>query len=389
MTLNNYLHHRLDRKNRGIYFKKGKWVIHVVIFIAMYAITVAKLGGKIDEIKGESKTTVVYESNKGSSTIKITGKPIENYIDGSTFIAGFISILPFLLFFYFYCLYLIPACFKRNRKKLFWQLLAGSLIGCSLLQVLLHYAFVGLLPQLGRYMDDGAWAFTWYTFRDFAGIFFGFTTMLFFMELLEEVRTSKDIHAHEHEINITELNRIKMQMNPSFMASSLDKISCLAATQDDKAPEAIVGFADVLRYRLYRSKIDKVFLEEELQQLSNLFKFQNNINSRPCCTLEVEGDTKNKGIPPLALINIAEPLINAASNDTWHLMMYLLCEDDEMQIAIEYTDAGEVAADVLTAMKNTLDLMFGIDVIFATEKEIDNYSLRICLPLHRSSIALS
>jgi hypothetical protein len=387
MMLNNYINHSLDKKNRGIYFKRGKWLLHIISFGAMYIANLAKFGGKIDDLKGGANTTIVFDDKKGASSIEVSSTA--NIVDNNTYLASFITLLPFIVFFYIYCLYLIPSCFKRDKKRQFWQLMAISLIVFPLIQVGLHYAFVDSLPQLGRHMDEGFLKFTWRTFTGFIGIFFGFTSLLFFMELLEEVRTSKEIKRHESEITQTELNRIKMQMNPSFMAVALDQISALAAAQDDTTPETIVGFADVLRYRLYRSKVDKVFLEEELQQLSNLFKFQNNIHKRDCCILEVEGATDNKGIVPLALINIAEPLINYATNinHEWNLLMYLLCEEDEMQIAVEFSEVGALENDLLLGIKSALDLMFDTDVIFAIENETDNYSIRTCLPLYRNSNA--
>lgn len=389
MMLNNYINHSLDKKNRGIYFKRGKWLLHIISFVAMYIANLAKFGGTIDDLKEGANTTIVFDDKKGASSIEVSSTA--NIVDNNTYLASFITLLPFIVFFYIYCLYLIPSCFKRDKKRQFWQFVAVSLIVFPLIQVGLHYAFVDSLPQLGRHMDEGFLKFTWRTFTGFIGIFFGFTSLLFFMELLEEVRTSKEIKRHESEITQTELNRIKMQMNPSFMAVALDQISALAAAQDDTTPETIVGFADVLRYRLYRSKVDKVFLEEELQQLSNLFKFQNNIHKRDCCILEVEGTTDNKGIVPLALINIAEPLINYATNinHEWNLLMYLLCEEDEMQIAVEFSEVGALENDLLLGIKSALDLMFDTDVIFAIENETDNYSIRTCLPLYRNSNASS
>src|SRR5690349_7852029 len=93
MSIHNYIEHQLTRKSLGTYFRKGKWVFHVLFLLLFMLITVVDLGGKL--------RTLTWQK---------------------AFVAMSL-LLPFVAFFYTYCLYLVPYCFKKNKFKRFWILL--------------------------------------------------------------------------------------------------------------------------------------------------------------------------------------------------------------------------------------------------------------------------
>lgn len=357
--LEKYIDRKLARKNIGVYFKKGKWVLHVIFLLLMLVINAKKL------------------------------QPEGVDMSGRDLLLSLVMLLPFVVFFYIYCLYLIPVFFKRNRQKRFWMILLVLMSVFPALEGLLSIFFSRYNVALTASVGKGTWLFLLKSYRDFWINFIGFTSLLYFMELLEGIRTLREISLNKSQLAFTELHMIKTKMNPEFMVRSLDGIIDLANKEEDATPDAVIRFSDVLRYRLYRSKAGLVPLGEELQQLESLFGFHNEISRSTGCTLEAEGDAGNRSIPPLALINIAEPLIN-----TWgdaqepHLLMYLLIEETELQIAVEFSTTAGGIDTVISDIRNNLNLIFGRDVIFAMEKEHNNYSIRICLPLQHSSNAL-
>ncbi len=185
------------------------------------------------------------------------------------------------------------------------------------------------LPNLTVQKTKSWFRIIFETYRNFLSNFTGITSMLYIMELMEEIRTSKEITQNRSQLATTELNLLKTHMSPDFMIRSLDGIIHLSEDKSTVAPEAVIHFSDVLRYRLYRSLNKLVPLSEELQQLGNLFRFQNAVpGQEQTCTLETEGDTATKYIVPLVLINIAEPLLEAFSRQPgWSLLFYLLAEE--------------------------------------------------------------
>jgi LytS/YehU family sensor histidine kinase len=207
------------------------------------------------------------------------------------------------------------------------------------------------------------------------------------MELMEGIRTSKEIYTNSNELALAERSLIRTRMDPVFMMHSLDGIIRLSEQKSALAPGSVVGFSDILRYRLYRSQEPLVPLPEELDYLEKLFLFTNTLNNDSRCSLEVQGQTgPQQWLPPLSVINIAETLINTrkAEDETWSLLLYLLAEEKELQIAAELQTGLELVESMEDVRKN-LELVFGVAVIFAVEKNDNTYSLRICLPLRSNA----
>lgn len=358
--INQYIEQQLNRKNRGVYFKKGKWLFHLVFTLFTCIVFAFSLNGDSD-----------MESVK-------------------TLLAAIITLLPFLCFFYFYCLYLIPVCFKRNKRQKFWILLLILLATVPLVELGIQYFFLKNYPHLVKGIPRESWALVLKTYKSFVSNFTGFTSMLFVMELLEEVRTSKEIYLNQKQLAATELNLVKTQINPDFMVRSLDSIIALSRDKQPETPEAVIHFSDVLRYRLYRSNKKWVPLNDELQQLTNLFRFQNVIPAQhDLVTLETEGTAAEKFIAPLSLINIAEPLLTTfVPEQEWSLLFYILIEEKELQIAIELTSLrDDLIQSKLQTIQEDMQRLSGADLNFTQEKDQNNYSLRICLPIYTNLTA--
>lgn len=352
--IHHYIEQKINRKNRGVYFKKGKWLLHVILFILVWTATTLKF-------------------NKSTSNIHL-----------STSIAAILTSVPFILFFYFYCLYLIPVYFKKNEYKKFWIILISLLLVFPLLDLGLEKMIEPYFPIiLDKESKISTLNMIFESYKDFISNFIGFSSILFIMELAEGIRTSKEIFTDTNQLAITERNLVKTQMNPDFMIRSLDGIIQLTNEKNTDAPNAVIQFSDVLRYRLYRSGEKMVLIEEELKYLQSLFQFQNALlENDPVCILEQQGDIHEKYLPPLSLINIAEPLINTYSADTnWSLLFYLLAEETELQIAIELSTIHSNMDAIIEAIHNNITLVFSTEATFATEKNEHTYSLRLCLPI--------
>jgi two-component system LytT family sensor kinase len=363
-SIHNYIEHQLGRRSLGIYFRKGKWILHLVLlllFIAAYLVKYTR-----DDEKQFKPERILWA----------------------------VSLLaPFMVFFYFYCLYLIPFCFKRNKFKKFWIVLLLVLATFPLIDYGLQELAMPHLPKLqSKQVRLPQWFIIGKTYFNFVTAFIGFTAMLYFMEILEGINIHKETDQNKTMLTATELHRIKTQMNPDFMVRSLDGIIALADHQDERAPGSVVDFSDVLRYRLYRSKEKLVPLNEELGQLNNLFRLHNAIPGQSgSCTLEIEGDPELALVVPLSLINVVEPLLTTfEANTDWSLLMYLLLEEREIQVAVEMTGA-DVAAMESQAQRIHEDLqqLLYTGLNFTVEKEHNTFSLRTCTPIFRNLIVSS
>lgn len=362
--IHSYIEKELLHKSLGTYFRRGKWILHVLFVLLFLSVFLLKYTKGIKDLQAD------------------------------TVLLALSLALPFLVFFYIYCLYLIPYCFKRNRYKRFWLLLLALLVLFPFIDYELQWLALPKLPKLRENLEGyEPWFIIGSIYSNFVSSFVGFTSLLYFMELLENVNINKETAAYRKELASTELHRIKTQMNPEFMTRSLDGIIQLADKADSNAPAAVIDFSDVLRYRLYRSKERLVALEDELAQLHNLFSFHNALPGRQgTATLEREGGPlEGAQVVPLSLINIAEPLLATfRPNSGWSVLMYLLIEDREIQVAIELTAPAEAGIEARTErIRLELEQLLYSGLNFTSEKELNNHSLRTCIPIIRHSTALS
>ncbi len=360
--LHDYINRYLLQKNRGVYFKKGKWVFHILSVLSFWVVIVIRLS-KLDTAGGISLQRVA---------------------------AGIIILAPFIAFFYFYCLYLIPRCFKRNEYARFWIILVALLLILPWINIglrLLSEPYISLLQVYRQQASFGRYVLQEY--GDILYYFTGFTSMLFLMELLESIRTSKEIHSNARQLAATELHMARTNMNSEVMYRSLDGIISLLRRNSKDAPDAIIHFSDVLRYRLYESGNSKAPLEKELEQLHNLFLLHNRIDSGyPQATLEIEGNAGDKYIIPLTLIHIAEPLFTTYKEHTeWSMIYYILIEEEQLEIAVELTSGEDRMAEKLEAIRIQLNMLWRTELIFTVEKDLYNYSVRICIPILTRSVA--
>jgi len=355
MSIHHYIERQLIRKNMGTYFRKGKWVLHVLLLLLFwFSFAVKKVGDTRHWTPGNMLVVLA-------------------------------TLLPFFSFFYFYCLYLIPFCFKRNRFRKFWLLLLALLAFCPLLDYLVQRWTAPCLPAapgppLHWLAEVGK------TYFSFITSFIGYTSMLYFMELLEGIHTYKETDKNQTQLAATELHRIKTQMNPDFMIRSLDGIIYLAERRAEQAPDSVIDFSDVLRYRLYRSREKLVPLKEELVQLENLFHLHNAMPGQEhTCTLETEGGTEGVSAVPLSLINVAEPLLATfRPGKEWSLLLYLLTEEKEVQIAAELSTAGSSPELYLEQIRENMERLLCPGLTFTVEKDGNTYSIRTCIPIFRN-----
>lgn len=363
MSIHSYIERQLIRKSLGTYFRRGKWILHLLFILLFWLIYVSKHGGSL---KDWSMTKIIV-------SITIT--------------------IPFIFFFYTYCLYLVPFCFKQNKYLKFWLLLFLLLLIFPLIDYGVLLWAKKYLPKLADKIDDQhPLVSIGKAYFSFITSFVGFTALLYFMELLEGVSTHKETYQHQHQLAATELHLIKTQMNPEFMIRSLDGIIQLTEKQDEHAPGSVIDFSDVLRYRLYRSKEKLVPLREELDQLRNLMQLHNVLPGQEhTSTLETEGDTEMAVAVPLSLINIAEPLLatfQAGAN--WSMLVYLLAEEKEVQVAVELTTDKLGGLDELfERIREDLWRLLYSGLNFTVEKVDNTYSLRTCIPIFRNLTVLS
>jgi sensor histidine kinase YesM len=105
----------------------------------------------------------------------------------------------------------------------------------------------------------------------------------------------------------SELNLLKMQINPHFLFNALNNIYSLSVQNSEKTQDGISTLSEMLRYVIYDCEQPKVSIEKELNYIENyihLFKFR----SKEKFDIKFNCDIKNETlkIAPMLLIPFIE-----------------------------------------------------------------------------------
>jgi hypothetical protein len=88
------------------------------------------------------------------------------------------------------------------------------------------------------------------------------------------IRGQRNRREMERQQLLTELAMLKTQINPHFLFNTLNNIYSLTSRKSDKAPEAVLRLAEIMRYLLYESSTDTVPLSREVAHLNAFLDLQ-------------------------------------------------------------------------------------------------------------------
>ena len=295
----------INNKNRLVYFTRYRWVAHVAYWIWVLVV------GTLLNVKVPITPTVL----------------LNHFILDNLLIA---------IFFYTYCLFLIPYFFKRNKNILFWSIVLASYLIIPAIDVFFNRQFVHL--SAGHSHSGSFLAIYGSNLNNYLFNFLIFSMILFFMEKNEEGHTTIEVEKEKQEIEQVKLDMLKTNISPDFLMRSLAQLKKSAAEMTESTPEAILTFSDLLRYRLYSKMKQCTKLSEELDALKSFRHFIDlDKHSNLRINLQIQGDPTDKTIAPLALINIVEPFCKAHSNQPVILNMILLIEDKSILLEMDYS----------------------------------------------------
>jgi len=107
-----------------------------------------------------------------------------------------------------------------------------------------------------------------------------------------------------------ELDFLKAQVNPHFLFNVLNMAYSSANKNDDEETAGIIEeLANMMRYMLYESNVNKIALEKEIEYLQsfvNLQKKRLSTEVLPSVRFNVQGKVENYQIAPLLLIPFVE-----------------------------------------------------------------------------------
>jgi two-component system, LytTR family, sensor kinase len=291
-----------------------------------------------------------YEGRRSFHKGEEPSNPLLHYIIQNLFWIGF---------FYVNSLVLIP---RLVYKRKFW------IYGISLFIIFGIWLIIGWLTyHLIRDPSTFNWA---------SHILFTFFIFLFFFACSAAYRTFRDkiisdqvAQEKENENLKTELSLLRSQVSPHFMFNVLNNMVALARKKSDLLEPSLIKLSSLMRYMLYESDEEKVYLEREIEYLQSYIdlqqqRFGNNVKVK--VSMEVLGNQYQ--IEPMLLIPFVE---NAFKHGTGLIEdaiidIKLKAEKDLLRFSVgnKYTESAVEVKDKtsgigLANVQRRLNLLYG------------------------------
>jgi LytS/YehU family sensor histidine kinase len=113
----------------------------------------------------------------------------------------------------------------------------------------------------------------------------------------------------------SELSFLKTQFQPHFLFNTLNNIYSLTFNNSQLAGKAILQLSGLLRYVLYESEAEKVYLQKEINYLRDYIELEKmRFAARLELSFNISGNIADKKIAPVLLMPFLENVFKHASN---------------------------------------------------------------------------
>lgn len=220
-------------------------------------------------------------------------------------------ILPGLLGFYSFYLFLFPRFL--NRKKLiafFVSAIAVSVI-CAIIVVLLSYSLFN-----SNSVNSLAWTekIAMVLLMAFLILIHGIIGLVMrgFISWYSDIALKTELNRKNYE---TELALVKSQINPHFLFNTIHNIDVLIEKDAEKASLYLNKLSDIMRFMLYETKNEEIPLAKELLYIEKYIELQKIRSNNPdFVNYTITGHPDKWAIAPMLLISFIENAFKYAEN---------------------------------------------------------------------------
>jgi sensor histidine kinase YesM len=220
-------------------------------------------------------------------------------------IYGFIDMIPAWICYQYIIKKLL---FKKQYLWFFVALLLylvfhqGYRLGIYWLIAHLYFLPTDMVQSAGRWYANGTFyhVISIYELRDLIVL----SALAYF---IRSARQDKQISELQQQRLESELNFLKMQIQPHFFFNTLNNIYALTLQGSEKAAPLVARHADSMRYILYESSKQRVSLKQEVAFLQNFVEVEvMHFSDKTDISFEAQGITADALIEPLLLLPFIE-----------------------------------------------------------------------------------
>jgi two-component system, LytTR family, sensor kinase len=203
--------------------------------------------------------------------------------------------------FYVFYSYLVPSFFFKNKALKFWML--------SIIFIVAYPIVWFVIFRLINYVFGQSYYSSFpdsllYPFLNtvLVGLFGGLSR--FIRNWYETIQIKQEL---ENKTIKSELALLRSQINPHFLFNTLNNIHTYAYVDAEKTAYSIEKLSDIMRYMLYESNTEKVFLEREIEYIKSYIDLLNlKFKEKDFVQFNIEGEVAGKRISPMLFIPFVE-----------------------------------------------------------------------------------
>lgn len=212
---------------------------------------------------------------------------------------------------YFLIYYLIPQFLLKERKALFFLLLAYLIIITGWLSELISlFIFI----NIANYQIDSTAPITFDSISLIIGLYFVNLVAVAIKQVkraffMQQENTNLEQKKLETELKLkeAELKLLRAQIHPHFLFNTLNNLYGLALEKSDLAPDLVLRISDLLDYMLYKCSQPLVELKNELIHLQNYIRIEQiRYGSKLKLEFKIQGDPDALEIAPMLLLPFVE-----------------------------------------------------------------------------------
>lgn len=183
----------------------------------------------------------------------------------------------------------------------------------------------------------------------------------------------------QNELQISQLNALKKQLQPHFLFNTLNTVSALMDTDVNGARKVLSRLGQLLRASLDKDQRDIVPLAREIELIGNYLGIESvRFHDRLQVSYSIPHELKEAQVPSMVLQPLVENAIKHGPDATSERVeIEVRAEERDGTLALMVTDNGKGCADVSTAMehggiglrnvRDRLQLLYGPDATFSID----------------------
>ncbi len=192
----------------------------------------------------------------------------------------------------------------------------------------------------------------------------------------------------EKQLIAGELALLRSQINPQFLFNTLTNIRTLIVQKPDKAIYSIENLSEIMSYMLYETTAEKVFLEDEIDNINNYLNLQRVRYNPDFISFGVTGNTNGLMVPPMIFMPFIEYIFSYGDFPAITPGIIINLKVAENILAFEVMSYATkrkeetVSGFSLQSNERRLDLLFGNNnYTLKTQSENNIHLIKLEIPL--------